>query len=715
MSGRYLKPTQKRKHGFLIGMGIYALVFLILTGVGLYFLWDFMDAYEVSRPENTMDAYMAQLDTDAVFAGSGKLLAQVDQNVQDEQAFRACIGNTIDLGEGSKIVICDCTNKGTITTTQNSPLIADENATIILMSGNVNGTYGTTASRVTVLVTTSGTFEMYGGALTGGCANLDAITDTTKKEGTSRGGNLTVHGTARLMGGTISGGVYNEAPRDVTAYADGTTIIGGKAKIGYLMIPNDSKLIVEEKGLEAQVGVTLQTATAPIATVKTDVSSCFTSVHKDYDTVGWVNGDLVLGTKADHQHCFCAGAEALPASHKCDTLTAWTAVEKSAGSRTKLADGGHYYLNWTGYSAQTVEIAENTTVYLCLNGAKIYATECICVGAGATVHICDCSADGTGTIAVSGSSGNAPITTKDGQTFHFYGGNITGTNGGKSFSTVSMTAGTATFNMYGGSLYNGNKNNVYMKSEDGTSTFNMYGGRIYGATEYNVAMSGGTTKFNMHGGTISNTEHANVSMSGGTATFTMNGGTIKDGKRDGANGGNVAMGGMNCKFYLNDGLITGGQAVGTSKFGGNVSMSKGYFEMNGGKITAGFATNKGGNVMIVTTAGSKDDKGNVTSHTAEFVMNGGEISGGSANLGANISVNALSLSTAKFTMNGGTVKDGDATTSGGNFYVNGGGDTLIINAGAVITGGTAATGPSVYNNGGTVTVDPSVTVDVVNK
>ena len=111
MSGRYLKPTQKKKHGFLIGMGIYALVFLILTGVGLYFLWDFMDAYEVSRPENTMDAYMAQLDTDAVFAGSGELLAQVDQNVQDEQAFRACIGNTIDLGVSYARKTSECTEE----------------------------------------------------------------------------------------------------------------------------------------------------------------------------------------------------------------------------------------------------------------------------------------------------------------------------------------------------------------------------------------------------------------------------------------------------------------------------------------------------------------------------------------------------------------------------------------------------------------------------
>ena len=617
--------------------------------------------------------------------------------------------NTIDLGEGSKIVICSCGNNGTISTTKFSPLIVDQNATAILMSGTVNGTNGNTASIIPVKVEVGATFEMYGGTITGGNNNPNATNVETSDTYKSRGGNICISGNAKLMGGTITGGKYGTANRDVTVFSSNNVTVGGTVKIGYMMLFN-SKLNVNEKDLDCQIGITTTATNGVIGAAATDVSSHFTSVHKDYDTVGWVNGNLVLGNRADHQHCFCAGAEALPASHKCDTLAAWTAVEKKSGSRTALADGGHYYLNWTGSSPQTVEIAENTTVYLCLNGAKIYATECISVGAGATVHICDCSAEGKGTITVSGSSNKAPITTEDGQTFHLYGGNITGTANAKSLATVSMTDGSATFNMYGGSLYNGYKNNVYMKSDGATSTFNMYGGLIHGAAEYNVAMSGGTTKFNMHGGTISNTTHANVYMSGGTATFTMNGGTIKDGKRDGDNGGNIYISGKNCKFYLNDGLITGGQAVGTSKFGGNVCMSKGYFEMNGGKITAGFATNKGGNVMIITAEGT-----DTTSHTAEFVMNGGEISGGSANLGANISVNARAHSTAKFTMNGGTVKDGNATTSGGNFYLYSAKDTLIINAGAVITGGTAATGPSVYNNGGTVTVDPSVTVDVVNK
>lgn len=617
--------------------------------------------------------------------------------------------NTIDLGEGSEIVICSCGTKGTISTTKSSPLIVDQNATAILMSGTVNGTNGNAASIIPVKVETGATFEMYGGTVTGGNNNPDATNVETSDTYKTRGGNICISGNAKLMGGTITGGKYGTADRDVTVFSSNNVTVGGTAKIGYMMLFN-SKLNVNEKDLDCQIGITTTATNGVIGAAATDVSSHFTSVHKDYDTVGWVNGNLVLGNRADHQHCFCAGAEALPASHKCDTLAAWTAVEKKSGSRTALADGGHYYLNWTGSSPQTVEIAENTTVYLCLNGAKIYATECISVGAGATVHICDCSAEGKGTITVSGSSNKAPITTEDGQTFHLYGGNITGTANAKSLATVSMTDGSATFNMYGGSLYNGYKNNVYMKSDGATSTFNMYGGLIHGAAEYNVAMSGGTTKFNMHGGTISNTTHANVYMSGGTATFTMNGGTIKDGKRDGDNGGNIYISGKNCKFYLNDGLITGGQAVGTSKFGGNVCMSKGYFEMNGGKITAGFATNKGGNVMIITAEGT-----DTTSHTAEFVMNGGEISGGSANLGANISVNARAHSTAKFTMNGGTVKDGNATTSGGNFYLYSAKDTLIINAGAVITGGTAATGPSVYNNGGTVTVDPSVTVDVVNK
>ena len=57
--------NKHKKKSFLkfgIGMAIYAIVFLIAAAIGLSKFWDYIAAYEASRPENTMNAYMQQVD-----------------------------------------------------------------------------------------------------------------------------------------------------------------------------------------------------------------------------------------------------------------------------------------------------------------------------------------------------------------------------------------------------------------------------------------------------------------------------------------------------------------------------------------------------------------------------------------------------------------------------------------------------------------------------
>ena len=81
---------------FVKGMILYAVIFLLITAGGLAVFWNFIDAYEQSRPVNTVKAYVAQL-TDADFCnGSGELLAQLDSNIQSEEEACQVILNSLE-------------------------------------------------------------------------------------------------------------------------------------------------------------------------------------------------------------------------------------------------------------------------------------------------------------------------------------------------------------------------------------------------------------------------------------------------------------------------------------------------------------------------------------------------------------------------------------------------------------------------------------------
>lgn len=67
---------------FLTGMLVYALVFLVLLSGGLWVLWDYIDAYEQSRPGNTIKAYVNQLTVDDLCEGSDALLEQLNSHIQ---------------------------------------------------------------------------------------------------------------------------------------------------------------------------------------------------------------------------------------------------------------------------------------------------------------------------------------------------------------------------------------------------------------------------------------------------------------------------------------------------------------------------------------------------------------------------------------------------------------------------------------------------------
>ena len=70
---------------FVIGMVIYAVVFLMIAGAGLAIFWNFIDAYEQSRPMNAVKAYVASVTDQDLIDGSAELLNQLDTRIQTRE------------------------------------------------------------------------------------------------------------------------------------------------------------------------------------------------------------------------------------------------------------------------------------------------------------------------------------------------------------------------------------------------------------------------------------------------------------------------------------------------------------------------------------------------------------------------------------------------------------------------------------------------------
>lgn len=398
-----------------------------------------------------------------------------------------------------------------------------------------------------------------------------------------------------------------------------------------------------------------------------------------------------------HTHCWCVGADTVPADHSCNDTQEWTAVEKSGNTYT-VPESGYYYLNWTGEAAKKIVIGQDMDVVLCLNGASIRAQTCINMNTGAELTICDCK--GTGIITTTKST---PVPIGEGCTVNLMSGSISGTYG-KSTSCISVKVTGGTFNMYGGNIKDGCINYSIVsdsaKKEGGpgcninvtAGTVNMYGGTVSGGVSTsnggNIDISGGT--FNMNGGTVSGgtatSNGGNISVSGGT--FTMNGGTVSGGNAT-TYGGNISVADSGTAT-INNGIIEDGVST---THGGNISVLSGSFTMHAGTVSNGKSGTQGGNI---SAAG-----GTVS-------IKGGSVTGGQSGLdetserryGGNISVN----NNGNLFVEGGTVSGGSSPAYGGNIAVNDA-DSSVTVSGATLSGGEAGTyGGSIGVNGGTVTV-----------
>ena len=82
------KRRKSTSRSFLLGMMIYALIFVVFLSIGLRLFWVYIDNFEKSQPVHAIDRYMASFDREHIRALSADFVSTLDGNLQsDEDAY----------------------------------------------------------------------------------------------------------------------------------------------------------------------------------------------------------------------------------------------------------------------------------------------------------------------------------------------------------------------------------------------------------------------------------------------------------------------------------------------------------------------------------------------------------------------------------------------------------------------------------------------------
>ena len=300
---------------------------------------------------------------------------------------------------------------------------------------------------------------------------------------------------------------------------------------------------------------------------------------------------------AAHTHCFCGGSVNAGNHTSHDNVVTYKACTTSNYLRQifyiEKVDVAYAYLENDITLDGNLSIQDGHTLYLCLNGHTLNLGEYyIWVGRrGAKLYLCDCSAKKTGTI--SGGS-NCCVSVDDAADYE------------------------ATFNMYGGTLKDGNRTGHGGGVGVLNGTMNMYGGTI---TENTATTDGGGiyvgTKgtLNLYGGTITkNTVNTNEARHGGGVYVESNEwtgvGTIS------ISGSPVITG--NTRVYTD--ATTGEKTTSTE----NLYLSYGFYNSGQfptitlGTLTSGANIGIWAGVSVFSTASETDYSGYFSSDVAGY-------------------------------------------------------------------------------------------------
>lgn len=100
----------KKKHGFWIGMLVYALIFLLLVAGGLVYFWHYLAAYESARPQLAAEQYLEELTPAHICDASAELIGSIDHSLQGEDACRQAILDALSEPITCSRLVSECTD-----------------------------------------------------------------------------------------------------------------------------------------------------------------------------------------------------------------------------------------------------------------------------------------------------------------------------------------------------------------------------------------------------------------------------------------------------------------------------------------------------------------------------------------------------------------------------------------------------------------------------
>ena len=112
-SGKKKKGKKNKKVGgilFTVFMLLYIAAAVFGINFGLEFLWNYMEAYEASRPNNIINSYMQQLTNDHIVDMCQNVIDQVDHNLQTEEECRQIMLDELKDGVRHAKKVKECTD-----------------------------------------------------------------------------------------------------------------------------------------------------------------------------------------------------------------------------------------------------------------------------------------------------------------------------------------------------------------------------------------------------------------------------------------------------------------------------------------------------------------------------------------------------------------------------------------------------------------------------
>lgn len=357
----------------------------------------------------------------------------------------------------------------------------------------------------------------------------------------------------------------------------------------------------------------------------------------------------------------------------CEKNITWTAWDGTSDiTYDKNTNTAYVYLTDNVERTSPLTVSNGQTLYLCLNGHSItkktetqWFDGVITVLDGAQFILCDCKDGGKITHATDKIGRGVRVGTSSGSaTFNMYGGSISGNRlQGKDGAGVELHQ--ATFNMYGGTISDNHHEGSSNYGGGGvcahtSSRFIMYGGTISNnrSSEDGGGMILWGGSLEIHGGTISgNTAKNNGGGIYTNCTLTISGNSkiINNTATDGSGGGvymrgsltlsdaaciqgNHADKGSGGGVYMQDGnrfAITSSNAAITnnsSANGGGVYLdTSSTFNIASGSITNNTVTANGGGVYFAGSAFNISGSADISENVKGGTISNGNLSGGTAN------------------------------------------------------------------------------------